>query len=32
MLRSQCFASEEFFEFERDAVFDCEWLSVGREI
>ena len=26
-----CYVSEEFFEFERRALFDHEWLCVGRE-
>ncbi|MDB5818443.1 MAG: Rieske (2Fe-2S) protein [Rhizobacter sp.] len=31
MLPPECYVSPDFFEFERDAVFDGEWLCVGRE-
>jgi phenylpropionate dioxygenase-like ring-hydroxylating dioxygenase large terminal subunit len=31
MLPPQCYVAPEFFEFEKDAVFDREWLCVGRE-
>ena len=26
-----CYTDEEFFEFEKDALFNREWLCVGRE-
>jgi len=31
MLPPQCYVSEDFFEFEKRAIFDHEWLCVGRE-
>jgi phenylpropionate dioxygenase-like ring-hydroxylating dioxygenase large terminal subunit len=31
MLPPDCYVSDEFFEFEKGAVFDREWLCVGRE-
>jgi len=31
MLPPLCYTDAEFYEFERDAVFDREWLCVGRE-
>jgi len=31
MLPPDCYISDEFYEFEKDAVFDGEWLCVGRE-
>jgi len=31
MLPPEVYTSEEFYEFEKDAVFDGEWLCVGRE-
>src|SRR5436309_6546833 len=31
MLPPQCYVSDEFFEFEKAAIFDREWLCVGRE-
>lgn len=31
MLPPSCYTSEEFFEFEKSAIFDHEWLCVGRE-
>lgn len=30
-LPPECYVSEEFFEFEKRAIFDHEWLCVGRE-
>lgn len=31
MLPPSCYVAEEFFEFEKSAIFDHEWLCVGRE-
>lgn len=31
MLPPACYVSEEVFEFEKSAIFDHEWLCVGRE-
>jgi phenylpropionate dioxygenase-like ring-hydroxylating dioxygenase large terminal subunit len=31
MLPPPCYVSEEFYEFEKGALFDREWLCVGRE-
>jgi nitrite reductase/ring-hydroxylating ferredoxin subunit len=31
MLPPLCYTDAEFYEFERNAVFDSEWLCVGRE-
>jgi len=31
MLPGECYTSEEFFEFERKAVFARSWICVGRE-
>src|SRR4051812_17635391 len=31
MLPPACYVSDEFYEFEKKAVFDHEWLCVGRE-
>ena len=31
MLPPACYVSQEFFEFEKRAIFDHEWLCVGRE-
>lgn len=31
MLPPACYVDPEFFEFEKEAVFDREWLCVGRE-
>jgi phenylpropionate dioxygenase-like ring-hydroxylating dioxygenase large terminal subunit len=31
MLPTGCYISDEFFEFEKSAIFDHEWLCVGRE-
>jgi phenylpropionate dioxygenase-like ring-hydroxylating dioxygenase large terminal subunit len=31
MLPPACYVSDEFFEFEKKAIFDHEWLCVGRE-
>src|SRR5580704_14932413 len=31
MLPPACYVSEEFYEFEKRALFDREWLCVGRE-
>ena len=31
MLPPQCYVSDEFYEFEKGALFDHEWLCVGRE-
>jgi nitrite reductase/ring-hydroxylating ferredoxin subunit len=31
MLPPLCYTSAEFFEFEKKAVFDHEWLCIGRE-
>ena len=31
MLPPECYTSEEFYEFEKGALFDHEWLCVGRE-
>ncbi|MGK2742070.1 aromatic ring-hydroxylating oxygenase subunit alpha [Tepidicaulis sp. LMO-SS28] len=30
-LPPECYTSEDFFEFEKDALFNREWLCVGRE-
>lgn len=30
-LPPECYTSEEFFEFEKEALFNSEWLCVGRE-
>lgn len=30
-LPPECYTSEEFFEFEKEALFNREWLCVGRE-
>ncbi len=31
LLPPQCYTSEEFFEFERRAIFDHDWICVGHE-
>ncbi len=31
MLPPACYVSDEFYEFEKKAIFDREWLCVGRE-
>ena len=31
MLPPACYVSDEFYEFEKKAIFDHEWLCVGRE-
>jgi phenylpropionate dioxygenase-like ring-hydroxylating dioxygenase large terminal subunit len=31
MLPPVCYVSDEFYEFEKGAIFDHEWLCVGRE-
>jgi nitrite reductase/ring-hydroxylating ferredoxin subunit len=31
MLPPDCYVSDEFYEFEKKAIFDREWLCVGRE-
>lgn len=31
MLPPECYVSDEFYEFEKEALFDREWLCVGRE-
>ena len=31
MLPPTCYVSDEFYEFEQKAIFDHEWLCVGRE-
>jgi phenylpropionate dioxygenase-like ring-hydroxylating dioxygenase large terminal subunit len=31
MLPPECYTSEDFYEFEKGALFDHEWLCVGRE-
>jgi phenylpropionate dioxygenase-like ring-hydroxylating dioxygenase large terminal subunit len=31
MLPPACYVSDEFYEFEKQAIFDHEWLCVGRE-
>ena len=31
MLPPQCYVSDEFFQFEKDTIFQREWLCVGRE-
>jgi len=31
MLPPECYVSDEFYEFEKGALFDREWLCVGRE-
>jgi phenylpropionate dioxygenase-like ring-hydroxylating dioxygenase large terminal subunit len=31
MLPPACYVSDEFYEFEKGAIFDHEWLCVGRE-
>ena len=31
MLPPACYVSDEFYEFEKQAIFDHEWLCIGRE-